>query len=122
VSALTRPRLLHRTPVVPSPRPAAHDEGVSAPVRRPAAPEQDRTSRRRRAALLLVALVAAVAAAVTTAVVQLSDDPQQLAPGSRLSGTTELDTIRDEMLQRRSLNADAERATDAQRDVVLSTP
>ena len=81
----------------------------------------DRTSRRRRAALVLVALVAAIAAGVTTAVVQLTDDPTRLPNSSRLSGVTELDTLREEMLQRRSLTSDAARAADAQRDAVLST-
>lgn len=125
MSVLSRPRTSSRShdlagaPVVPAPRPASHDGGLTATGRaRPGTPEE-RTTRRRRAALVLVALVAALAGGVTTAVVQLTDDPP--APGTtQLSGVTELDTIRDEMLQRRSIIADSERATDAQRDAVLA--
>lgn len=121
MSVLSRPRTFHRTPVVPAPRPASHDEGLTAPARPRSDAPEDQSSRRRRAALILVALVAAIAAAVTTAVVQLTDDePTQLAPSTELSGVTELDMIRDEVLQRRSITADAERATDAQRDAVLA--
>jgi hypothetical protein len=119
MSVLSRTRSLLGTPTVPAPRTAAHDGGV--PVR-PALPE-DRRSGRRRAALVLVALVAAIAAVVAIAVVQLTgDDTADLAPTSRLSGTAELDTVREEVRLRHSLTADAERGADAQLGAVQSAP
>ena len=63
--------------------------------------------------------MAAVAAGVTTAVVQLTgDEGVQVAPSTRLSGVTEVNTIRDEMQLRRQLTSDASRASDAARDAV----
>ena len=116
MSVLSRPRSLSRTPVVPAPRPAGHDGGLTATAPRRASVPVDRTSRRRRAALVLAAIVAAIAAGVTTAVVQLTgDEPAPLAPGIE-GGVTELDTLRDEMLLRRQLSSDASRASDAARD------
>ncbi len=119
MSVLTR--TLHRTPVVPTPRPAQHDGGLVTPPLRQTDPTADRTSRRRRAALVLVAVVAAIAAAVTTAVVQLTGDDPAPAGTTQLSGVTELDTIRDEMLLRRELTSDASRASDASRDAAQVT-
>jgi hypothetical protein len=116
MSVLTRPRTLRRTPVVPAPRPAAHDGGIPGPV----GPSQDRVSRRRRAALVLAAFVAAVAAATTTAVVQLTgDDPAPLAPGTE-RGVAELETIHDEVQLRRELSSDSSRASNAARDAATA--